>query len=171
MQQSSFSTHDRGLRLIILYKAAKGALQLIGGIILMFGVGFQLTDNLGEVLLELEQYTTQAWSKAAAHALVGMATTRALGLASVVLILDGAMTAFEGWCLHRRLWWAPWLVVAACSVFVPFELEEWVLTREWNRAAILVVNLSIVAYLAHRAVLERRARRAAGQLAGLLTHG
>ncbi len=71
------------------------------------------------------------------------------------------MSAFEGWALHRRFRWAPWVVVVAGSTLIPFEIVELARRARPSRVAILVVNLVIIGYLAARARREHAAAHAA----------
>ena len=77
------------------------------------------------------------------------------------------MTALEGWALHRRFRWAPWLVVVAGSTLIPFEVVELARRPRPGRVAILVVNLVIIAYLVARA---RREHPACARPPNTLTH-
>ena len=60
------------------------------------------------------------------------------------------LTLGEGWALHRRFRWAPWLVVVATGSLLPFEVVELVRRPHALRLAVFVVNLTIVCYLATR---------------------
>jgi uncharacterized membrane protein (DUF2068 family) len=70
--------------------------------------------------------------------------------------LDGVLTLCEGWALHRRFAWSPWLVVVATGSLLPFEVVELVRRPHAVRLVIFVVNLTIVCYLAARATREGR---------------
>ena len=78
------------------------------------------------------------------------------------LLLDGMLTACEGWALHRRFVWAPWLVVVATGSPMPFEVVELVRRPQALRLTVFVINLTIVCYLAGRAT--REVRRVSGDV-------
>jgi len=80
------------------------------------------------------------------------------------LLFDGVLTACEGWALHRRFWWAPWLVVVATGSPMPIEIVEIVQRPHAVRLGVFVINLTIVCYLAARAMREIRRRRASGDV-------
>ena len=87
------------------------------------------------------------------------ATERALALLLLALAVDGAFTAFEAFALRRGYAWAPWLVVVATSLLLPFELFELLKAPHLLRLTLLLLNAAIAAYLARSAVREGRAPR------------
>lgn len=96
------------------------------------------------------------WSATLADALLSLASAGHLHLVSLGLALDAGLTLFEGWALHRRLPWAPFLVVGATAAFVPFELTSLLRRVDAGRLLILSANLAVVAFLLSRAMRERR---------------
>jgi len=81
-------------------------------------------------------------------------TSRNVGIAALILLLDTASTAAEGIGLHYRQRWAAWWVVVATSALVPFEVD--ILWRRPTvlRALVLTVNLTIVAYLVQKVLRQ-----------------
>lgn len=109
----------------------------------------------------LRHHVTAAWCVDLAGSLIAETTgghARIIGLASLA---DAAFSFVEGWCLHRRYWWSRWLIVAATASLVPLELVALARHRSVVRAGILVVNVAVVVYLAHRG-LGRRERHFPG---------
>jgi uncharacterized membrane protein (DUF2068 family) len=146
---------DSGLRLIIAYKLARGGVALVLGVLLAGLTAAGETAPIQELALYARHHAMSAWSIALANALVSASTPRHLWLVALGLAFDGAFSSVEGWALHRRVWWGPWLVVVATSAFLPFELVAIARHPHAGRVTILFVNLAIVVYLA------RRVRRAA----------
>ena len=146
-----------GLRLIVFYKAVKAAgevlLALAGAALLAAGQG----EHLHGVLLALREHVVAAWSTKLVALLVREATPGKLWLGVGAVAADALLTSLEGWALHRRYRWGPWLVVVATASLVPFEVYE--LSRKMSvaRGATLAVNLAIVTYLVWHA--RRRAHR------------
>ncbi len=149
---------DVGLRLIILYKTAKGLLELALAIALGLLTFHGLAGALQEFAVGLRVHVTRAWSVKAAEFLLVQSTPRNLEVAALALFLDGALTFTEGWGLHLRKKWAEWLVVVASGLLLPFEVIKLVERVRVGRAIVFIVNLAIVVYMARRVFLERRER-------------
>jgi uncharacterized membrane protein (DUF2068 family) len=152
-----------GVELVIVYKMVKGALGLMLGV----GLGYFALSGPREGLASfghwVSQHLTNALALRLAHLLLSFGTRHVLRVASVGLLLDAAFTLFEGWALKVGKWWAPWLVVAATSAFVPFEVVELIRHPRPTRAAILIINVAIVLYLLGHARAEHAKRaRATG---------
>jgi uncharacterized membrane protein (DUF2068 family) len=82
-----------------------------------------------------------------------------LRVAAIVAIGYGVLELVEGTGLWLDQLWAEYLTVIATSLLLPFELYELVHRPSIWKAAGIVVNLGIVAYLAY--LLRRRVRDAA----------
>jgi uncharacterized membrane protein (DUF2068 family) len=146
-----------GVRLIVLYKLVKAALQATGAIVLLILILAGITDHVHELVTQLRQHTASGWSIALAGLLVTATTRHGVYLAMAALAADAVVSLFEGWALHRRMWWAPWLIVVATGSLLPIEVYEIARHPHLGRVLIFVINLVIVVYLAHRVVRERRA--------------
>ncbi|HEY3450162.1 MAG TPA: DUF2127 domain-containing protein [Myxococcales bacterium] len=144
-----------GLRLIVLYKAVKAAAEVLlavaGAILLAAGLG----EPLHGFILAMREHVVAAWSTRLLEVLVRETTPGRLWLGVGAVAADGLLTSVEGWALHRRYRWGPWLVVVATSSLVPFEVYELSRRMSAARVATLAVNLAIVAYLVWHA--RRRA--------------
>jgi uncharacterized membrane protein (DUF2068 family) len=147
-------TTGAGLRVIVAYKVAKA-----GGEIALAAILVGAEVPAGDVAATLSRHVTAAWSLEVSRVVSGAAAPHAIELMIAALVLDGALTLGEGWALHRRFPWAPWLVVLSTGSLLPFEVVELVRRPRAVRLLILVVNVGIVGYLASRATRERRARR------------
>lgn len=146
---------DLGLRLVILYKTAKGAGESVLALLLAFGAALGLASRLQDLVALWAGHLTRAWSLQLAELAFRAATPKHLQLAAIALGLDGMLTSVEGWGLWRRKPWAEWLVVVASGLLLPFEFVELVRHASIVRFSVLAVNLLIVGYLARRIVLER----------------
>ena len=148
-----------GVRLIAIFEGLKGTLVLIAG----FGV------------LSLVRHDLQAWSErlvrhshlnpahhyprifiqAAAHT-----TDSRLRSMAALAFLYAAVRLVEAYGLWRMRVWAEWFAILSGSVYLPVEIYELFRRVTWMRAAVLLVNLFIVAYLL-RVRLASRDRPAA----------
>ncbi|MDP9000318.1 MAG: DUF2127 domain-containing protein [Myxococcota bacterium] len=153
---------DRALWLIITYKLVKGVLWLVFAAVIAVAMRVGLEDRLLGFAAQLRHHS-RAWSLDLAQLLVRAASRRGLWTIIVALIADGTVSLIEGWALVHGHWWGPWLVVIATGSFLPLEVVA--LARHVNatRAVLLVGNLAIVIYLAHKAVHDRRVREAQSQ--------
>jgi uncharacterized membrane protein (DUF2068 family) len=100
-----------------------------------------------------------AWSLRLADLVVRAASRRGLWTIVVALLADGALSLVEGWALVHGHWWGPWLVVVATGSLLPFEVLALLRHPHAVRAAVFLANVVIVAYLARKAMHERRLRR------------
>ena len=143
-----------GLRLIIMYKLLKAAVQAALAALLPILQRLGVTSFWALRMTRLAEHVAHRSTAALARRIAALLTPTHLALISVALALDAALTGFEAWALHRRFRWAPWLVVVAGSTLIPFEVVELARRPRASRAAILVVNLLIIAYLVARARQE-----------------
>ena len=159
MRGSKAGAVDRGLRLIIVYKLAKAAAEMLVAallsVVLMTGHG----DWGLDLAIALRRHVTGAWSLRLTELLVAAATPHTIELTIFALFLDSVWTLGEGWVLYRRFVWAPWLVVIATGSMLPFEVFELARRLRLGRLLIFLINVSVVWYLALGAVQEFRERR------------
>jgi uncharacterized membrane protein (DUF2068 family) len=147
---------ELGRRAIIAYKTVKASAQLGSATVLLCLWPFGLVGHVESAARMLHVHATQMWARHLSELLLRHATQRALAFLLLALAVDGAFTAFEAFALRRGYPWAPWLVVLATSLLLPFELYELLETPHLSRFAILLVNAAIAAYLARKATRERR---------------
>ncbi|MEB2286099.1 MAG: hypothetical protein B6D46_14405 [Polyangiaceae bacterium UTPRO1] len=142
-----------GLRLVIAYKFVKAGAELVLATLLPFVARSALRD----LAALLGRHVAGAWSLRTSELLTHADTPRAVALTALALALDGVLTLAEGWALHCRFAWAPWVVVISTGSLLPFEGFELARAPHPLRLLVFVVNLAIVWYLA----AGRRARHSA----------
>lgn len=147
----------RGERVIATYKTVKGAVQLAFAGALLVVVLTGRVPLLHEVAAELRHHLVRAWSIALAQKIVGGVTPHHVTVTALALALDGLVTSLEGYALRRGHGWGRWMVVVATGSLLPFELAAFARRRHWVELAAFALNFAIVAYLARRAVAQRRA--------------
>ena len=136
-----------GLETIIVYKLTKAVAQTlvgIGAVWLLIRGAEAGAATMAEFVLE---HFTGAWALKLAVLLVRAATRAHVKLLAVAMFGDAILSAIEGQALRAGRWWAPWLVVIATSLLLPWEVWELIRHPRWGRVAILVINLVVVAYL------------------------
>jgi uncharacterized membrane protein (DUF2068 family) len=150
---------ERALLLIIVYKLGKGGLWLVLSAAILVAMNMGLGNRLLGLAAHLRHHS-QAWSLELADLVVRAASKRGLKTITVALFADGVLSLVEGWALLHGHWWGPWLVVAATGSLLPFEVVALARRPHAIRAALLVLNAVIVAYLVRKALRERRGREA-----------
>src|SRR4051812_37215661 len=115
---------NRGVRAIVAYKTVKGILEFGFAAVLATMIGVGPARSVHHLAAALRDHVSGAWSNALAERLVQTATRRKVELTSVALVFDSALTFVEGWALWKGHWWAPWLVVIATGMLLPFEMYE-----------------------------------------------
>ncbi len=145
-----------GVRVVVIYKYTKASIQLALGLVLAAGLVFGFAHELKDFAMSLHTHATGAWSTKLAEFLMTTTDHKHLVIAMSALLLDSAVSGFEGWALSRGHWWGPWLVVGATSVFLPWEILSLIRFQRASRLALFAVNLTIVIYLARHALQVRR---------------
>lgn len=153
---------ERGVVLIIAYKLGKAGLWLVLAAVIAVMTGMGLGADLLGLAAHLRHHTG-AWSLELADLVTRAATRRGQWTIVVALVADALVSALEGWALYHGHWWGPWLVVVATGSLLPFEVVSFLRRPHFVRAAVFLLNVAIVAYLARKALREHRARAAAGR--------
>jgi uncharacterized membrane protein (DUF2068 family) len=155
-------THDsrphakRGLRLIAVYEAAKGAIVLLAGCGVLALAGRNL-QALGESLVDhLHLNPASGMPRVFLHALADV-HDRQLWMVAAGAAVYAVVRFVEGWGLWYGRRWAEWLGVVSAGIYVPFELREIAREPSALHFGILAVNLAIIAYLGRELARRRRA--------------
>lgn len=149
---------DRGLRIIVIYKIVRAVASWIGGAILLVLVATGRTAQMHDAAVVLRDHMTHAISLAVARFLVDALTARHIMVAAVALAIDGGFAYLEGWALHRRFWWGPWLILIATAALLPFEVVLLIRRFRFGRVIVFVINLAIFIYIARRTWREHTER-------------
>jgi uncharacterized membrane protein (DUF2068 family) len=139
-----------GFNLIIRYKLAKTAVELLTGAIFFLVGSAGSAEKIAYIARAVRQHATEAWSVALAERLMDVSTPHHVAVVATALLADGMVTGLEGWALQRRYAWSRWLVVLTTASLTPFEIEALVHHPNAVRAVLLLVNLLIVGYLVMR---------------------
>ena len=150
----------RALRAIALFEAAKGVLALAGSI----GLLSLLHHDLRHLALEMiglfpfvlpqhEQGMLLHYADLLNH--MNPSTLIALTVAYV------SIRALEAFGLWRDYAWAEWLGALSGGIYIPLELSHLLRDPGIINAAVLLINVLIVAFLGAQLWLRRRAAMAA----------
>lgn len=147
---------EAALRAIITYKWVKGAVQLLLAAALAITLLLGFHDELARWAHEFRNHSTRAYAVVLGRALETATSKRGLHITLLALLVDGCVTCLEGWALHRRRPWGPWLVVGVTGSLLPFELYELFHRFRPIRLLVLVVNAAVVAFLVAHARAQAR---------------
>jgi len=140
---------DLGVRLIVLYKAAKALLEFACAIALVVLAATGEMETLRGLAHQLRHDLASRWSLLLARALAAL-TTHGVHLVELGLVLDGLVSAVEGWTLWRGYRWGAWLVVVVTAAPLPLEVVAiWRSHRPW-RVLLAAINVAVVVYLARQ---------------------
>ena len=145
----------RFLRLIALERMVRGVLLLAAGVYLLF----HLSNDFGRLADHAIRAIELDPRRPFLHRFIAYLHhlhASELRIAALFALGYGALELVEGTGLWLDKLWAEYLTVIATSLLLPFEIYELVRRPSIWKAAGIVVNLVIVAYLAH--VLRRRVR-------------
>lgn len=138
---------EAGIRLIVGYKLAKAAAWLALAAILLTLAARGRLEHVRLLAAALRAHVASRWSLALADALVALLSVKGLRLVETGLLLDGVLSAVEGWALLHGHRWGPWLVVVASALPLPIEIWEALQRASAPRLALVAVNAAVVAYL------------------------
>ncbi len=149
-----------GLRIVALFKFGKALLLLATA----YGESRLLNPQVAARLTQwsetLNDHFAQRLAQQALEWVSKLSTTTIDGFL-LITVTYTALVLLEGIGLWRRRRWGEWLTASATSLFIPFELWKLIFRpghRPWLLALVMLVNISIVLYLAWHL---RRGRRAA----------
>ena len=76
---------------------------------------------------------------------------------SVGMVFLAALNLAMSYGLHKRRVWAEWLTVGATSLLIPFEVYEIIQEQTATKIAVLILNITIVYYLAkHKELFKKK---------------
>ncbi len=149
--------HRKGLRVVAVFEAFKGAIVLI--------VGFGLLSFLGrdaEVFaerlvnrlhLDPEHHYPAIFIQAAAD----LTNTRLWMIAGFAAVY-ATVRFFETYGLWHGRRWAEWFAALSGGIYIPIEIYELFRHATWLKAAALVINVIVVAYMVWLLTENRRKR-------------
>jgi len=146
---------DRGIRLIALFEAFKGALVLVAGLGLLSLVHRDLETLALRLMRYLQIDPTRHYPQELLAAASHVDPARLYLLAAFAFAY--ALLRFsEAWGLWFMRSWGEWLAILSGALYLPFELYEVFERVTWMRLGVLLVNVAVVAYLVRARVMRRR---------------
>ncbi len=134
-----------GLRAVASFEALKGA------VVLLLGVALLLLHRRAEDFAEhLLYHLHMDPGRRFAHTLMNAATTvtdaRLWTIAAATLTYSGVRFV-EAWGLWNRRVWAEWFALLSGALYLPWEILKITERADWERIAVLGVNVLIVLYM------------------------
>jgi uncharacterized membrane protein (DUF2068 family) len=136
-----------GLKAILAYKFAMAPVMLALGVVLILAPAHSL-QLAHRITGQISESGSLGWR--AARALEPYLTPRAEHRAAVVAWLDGLLSLAEGLLLLSGRTWGEWIVIAGLGALLPIEAVSLARHPRIGRAAVLLVNAAVVAYLVRR---------------------
>lgn len=150
------------LRIIIVYKAVIGAIELAFSALLIKSLDIAPELTMANVASNLNIDDSGRLMRMAAEKAASF-DGYVFGLIAVAALAIGALNMVEAWGLHQRERWAEWLTVAATGVFIPYELYAAISSFSVFKLIILSANSYVVFYLArHKELFKRGSEVEAG---------
>ena len=145
---------SRGMRVVAMFEALKGALVLIAGFGLLSLLHRDLQDTAENIVRHIHlnpaRHYPRVFIEAAAH--VDDARLRML---AALAFLYSAVRLVEAYGLWRMQAWAEWFAILSGAVYLPIEAYKLFERPTWIKGMVLLVNAAIVAYLARVRLLRR----------------
>lgn len=136
----------RGLRVIAMFEAAKGAVVLLAGFGMLVFVDHG-TAQMADALVKHLHLNPASHVPRVFLELMNDSSDQQLQLLAAGALAYAALRLAEAVGLWRARAWAEWLSVVSGCIYVPFELYE--LSRGVTplRLGMLLLNLGVVAYM------------------------
>lgn len=142
-----------GLRAVASFEALKGIVVLVLGIALL-----AVHSHVQDVAENLLYHLHIDFDRRVGHALLNAASTlnnarwwtigAAVGTYSSVRFI-------EAWGLWNMRVWAEWFALLSGTMYLPWEILKLTERVDWDRVAVLVINLVIIFYMAMIRIRER----------------
>lgn len=147
----------RGLRVVALFEAAKGAVVLLAGFGVLAFVDRGTAQSVDGLVEHLHLNPANRVPRVFLE-LMNDASNRELQWLAAGALAYAVLRLAEAFGLWRARAWAEWLSVVSGAIYVPFELYE--LSRGVTplRLGMLLVNLGIVVYMSFALRRARQAR-------------
>ena len=138
---------SRGVRIVAVVEAAKGALVLAAGLEL-FRLVHQDVQAIAERIVEHFHFNPASRYPRILIDAAGALTDERMVVLAMGAIAYSTVRFIEAYGLWMQRRWAEWFAVIAGGLYIPIEIYELVRRVTWIRFGLLAVNAAIVAYLA-----------------------
>jgi uncharacterized membrane protein (DUF2068 family) len=147
--------NTRGVRVIAVFEASKGALVVAAGLGLLSQLHRDLQTTAEHLVRHLHLNPARHYPRIFIEAASHMNDRRLVSLAALAF-LYAAVRFIEAYGLWKTRVWAEWFAIIAGSLFLPVEAYEMLRRATWMRGIVLLANLLVVAYLVNVRMSSRR---------------
>ena len=137
----------RGVRIVAVVEAAKGALVIAAGLGL-FTLVHRDVQAIAERIVEHFHFNPASRYPRILLDAAGALTDERLVALAMGAIAYSTVRFIEAYGLWMQRRWAEWLAVVAGGLYIPIEIYEIARRVTWIRSGLLAVNAAIVVYLA-----------------------
>jgi uncharacterized membrane protein (DUF2068 family) len=145
-----------GLRAVATFEASKGLLVLALGITLV-----AIHSHVQDLTENLLYHLHIDFDRRFGHMLLNAASTINSARWWTIGVAVGTYSSvrfIEAWGLWNRRVWAEWFALLSGTLYLPWEFLKLVERVDWDRVAVLVLNLIIVVYMAYIRVRESQGK-------------
>jgi len=135
-----------GLRTVATFEAAKGVLVMVVGLGLLSLVHHDVQSVAESVVRHLHLNPARRYPRVFLEASARVTDAR-LWLLATGAFAYAAIRGIEAYGLWHALHWAEWFAILSGAIYLPVEIYELAHRPTAPKAAVLLVNLGIVAYV------------------------
>ncbi|MBU5638086.1 DUF2127 domain-containing protein [Geomonas sp. Red69] len=158
MPAKTRSAKGRGLRVVAVLEALKGAVVLLAGCGVLTLVHRNLHDIAVRLVLALHMNPARHYPSIFIDA-ANRVTDLQLWMLALSALAYASVRLVEGYGLWHERKWAEWFGFLSGAVYLPVELFEIFRKPDWPRVAVFLVNVGVVGYLASALKRSRKSRR------------
>ena len=140
-------SHRTGLRSLALLEASKGLLAILGAIVIFSFAHKDLTEVAFHVLSALHVNPGSRLAEAVLHG-ADRATRQQIFFVGFGVLVYAAIRLIEAVGLWRERDWAQWFALLSACLYLPWEIYEIMHHFRPIKAAILIINVIVILYLA-----------------------
>ena len=148
----------RGIRVVAVFEALKGALVLAAGFGLLSLVHHDLQATAERLVRHSHLDPARHYPRIFIEAASRTNDSRLRSLAALAFLYS-AVRLVEAYGLWHTRVWAEWFAIIAGSLFLPVEIYELFRRATWMRGMVFLTNLLIVAYLVSVRLWSRHAAK------------
>lgn len=153
----------RGLHVIALFEAAKGALVLVAGLGLLSLVHHDLQDAAEHLVRLSHLNPARHYPRVFVEAASKVDDGRLKQLAALAFLYT-SVRFIEAYGLWKMRAWAEWFAIASGAIYLPLEIYELFKQATILRVLVLILNAGIVTYLIYVRWLNRRLNKEATRI-------
>ena len=163
-------TAATGLRTVATFEAAKGFLVMAAGVGLLSLLHQDVQQAAESAVRHLHLNPAHYYARAFIEAATRLTDTR-LWLLACGAFAYALTRGVEAYGLWRARVWGEWLAILSGTLYLPIEIYALVHHATALKAAVLVITVGIVAYVAYVGLVRRSASRFARSSRARMRHG